>query len=515
MSTLSLSKIEKELKLIYEAIVNKEFIATQIAEQVHPNYRLSAMNLVRYLTLRTFDLRKLHGSLSEHGISALRSGEGYVYRNVADALRLVKLLQGKPYNPPYEVVSIGHSKSAKLIKKHTSTLFNPGRHSNDTEIMVTMPSEAADQPELIKAMMQAGMEIARINMAHDDEYAWLQMVKHIKTMSKEIKNSCKIYMDLPGPKIRTAPLVHNGKHIKIKVKFGDHIELVGDDVEARKPQYGDNGELAVMGRVPVAIPKVLDDLKPGHRVFIDDGKIGGRVISVSDDRVEVVIDHLPPQGMSIKSEKGINLPDTHVNLPSLTEEDISYLDLACKYADIIGYSFVREPQDIELLISHVRLRTDRTDLGIVLKIENKEAFDNLPYLLFEAMKWPSIGVMIARGDLAVELGAIRLAEVQDEIMWICEAGHIPVIWATQVLETMAKEGLPTRAEVSDAAKASRAECVMLNKGPYIVETIAMLRNILIRMEAHTHKKKSIMRSLNLAIKAVENLEPMLKATLQA
>ena len=321
-------------------------------------------------------------------------------------------------------------------------------------------------------------------------------------------------MDLPGPKVRTAPLLSDGMVIKIKVKFGDHIELVGDHLEAAKSQYGESGELLQMARVPIAIPSVLYDLQPGHRVFIDDGKIGGRVISVIDDRVEVVIDHLPPLGTTIKSEKGINLPDTHVNLPSLTDEDISYLDLACNHADIIGYSFVRQSDDVTLLMSQIRKRTDRKDLGIVLKIENKEAFDNLPYLLFEAMKWPSIGVMIARGDLAVELGAIRLAEVQDEIMWICEAAHIPVIWATQVLETMAKEGLPTRAEISDAAKASRAECVMLNKGPYIVETIELLRNILIRMEAHTHKKKSIMRSLNLAIKAVENLEPMLKATLK-
>lgn len=119
------------------------------------------------------------------------------------------------------------------------------------------------------------------------------------------------------------------------------------------------------------------------------------------------------------------------------------------------------------------------------------------------MKKEHVGVMIARGDLSVELGAERISEVQDQIMWISEAAHLPLIWATQVLENMAKTGIPSRAEITDASKSSRAECVMLNKGPYMLKTIALLKNILIRMETHTSKKKSVKRQLQIAKKSLQ------------
>ena len=115
---------------------------------------------------------------------------------------------------------------------------------------------------------------------------------------------------------------------------------------------------------------------------------------------------------------------------------------------------------------------------------------------------PPLAVMVARGDLAVEVGFERLSEVQEEILWLCEAAHVPVIWATQVLETMAKRGIPTRAEVSDAALSARAECVMLNKGPYIVETTRFLSGVLARMHGHNAKRSPLMRRL-----AVSDLPP--------
>ena len=120
----------------------------------------------------------------------------------------------------------------------------------------------------------------------------------------------------------------------------------------------------------------------------------------------------------------------------------------------------------------------------------------MPDLLLAGMRSPRLGVMIARGDLAVEMGWERLAEVQEEILWLAEAAHVPVIWATQVLETLAKRGLPSRAEITDAAMGERAECVMLNKGPHILEAIEALRDILGRMQAHQHKKRSMMRRLH-------------------
>jgi pyruvate kinase len=119
-------------------------------------------------------------------------------------------------------------------------------------------------------------------------------------------------------------------------------------------------------------------------------------------------------------------------------------------------------------------------------------------MLFAALRSPCCGVMIARGDLAVECGFERLAEVQEEILWICEAAHVPVIWATQVLESLARTGFPSRAEITDAAMSQRAECVMLNKGPHICEAVAVLDDVLRRMQAHVTKKRSMLRELKVA-----------------
>lgn len=161
---------------------------------------------------------------------------------------------------------------------------------------------------------------------------------------------------------------------------------------------------------------------------------------------------------------------------------------------MVEMSFVRTPDDVERLLDELsRLGADQ--LGMVLKIETRQAFENLPQLLLTAMRRPRVGVMIARGDLAVECGYERMAELQEEILWLCEAAHLPVIWATQVLEQLAHSGLPARAEISDAAMSERAECVMLNKGPYINDAVVVLDNILRRMAEHHYKKNALLRSL--------------------
>ena len=169
-----------------------------------------------------------------------------------------------------------------------------------------------------------------------------------------------------------------------------------------------------------------------------------------------------------------------------------------KNADIVGYSFVRTEADVLELQSRLANLGAGEKLGIILKIETREGFDQLPRLLLAAMRSRAVGVMIARGDLAVECGYQRLAEVQEEILWICEAAHVPVIWATQVLESLAKNGIPSRSEITDAAMGERAECVMLNKGPYIVTAVRILDDILRRMQAHQEKKRSMLRKLHLA-----------------
>jgi pyruvate kinase len=162
---------------------------------------------------------------------------------------------------------------------------------------------------------------------------------------------------------------------------------------------------------------------------------------------------------------------------------------------MMGYSFVRTPQDLDDLSVELG---EASKIPIILKIETPEAVKNLPALLFRGMKERNLGVMIARGDLAVEIGFERMSEVQEEILWICEAAHVPVIWATQVLESMNKSGLASRSEVTDAAHASQADCVMINKGDHVIRVLESLRDILYRSSGHHIKKRYTFRQLNIA-----------------
>lgn len=274
---------------------------------------------------------------------------------------------------------------------------------------------------------------------------------------------------------------------KLKVYAGDVITLTRD----LTPIDPSSGEL----RIGCTLPEVFTDVAPGDRVFFDDGKIGGEVSELAADTIRVQVTDIAPKGAKLGAAKGINLPDTTLNLPALTEEDAANLPFVVAHADAVSLSFVRAAGDVALL--HERLRSLGGDaLGIILKIETVSGFENLPEILFESMKWRSIGVMIARGDLAVEAGYEMLAEVQEEIMWLCEAAHVPVIWATQVLDNLAKTGRPSRAEVTDAAMSGRAECVMLNKGPYVGNAVTLLTGILTRMAQHHTKKRALMRRIH-------------------
>ena len=154
----------------------------------------------------------------------------------------------------------------------------------------------------------------------------------------------------------------------------------------------------------------------------------------------------------------------------------------------MGLSFANHERDVLELTDQLR-SLGGSQPGVIIKVETRRGFGRLPAMLFAAMRQECVGVMIARGDLAVECGYERLAEAQEEILWICEAAHCPAIWATQVLETLAKEGTPSRAEITDAAMGHRAECVMLNKGPHIAEAVRVLDDILKRMEAASIEEK--------------------------
>ena len=256
-----------------------------------------------------------------------------------------------------------------------------------------------------------------------------------------------------------------------------------------------SGLLLEPARVPCTLPEIFPDLKPGERIWFDDGKIGGIIEGVSAEEVFVRIVRAKAGGSKLRAAKGINLPDSNLKIRGLTDADVHNLPFIVRQADMVALSFLREPQDVADLQQKLG-KLGAGNLGIVLKIETRQALASLPAILLNAMKSFPVGVMIARGDLAVECGFDLLAEAQEEILLLCEASHVPVIWATQVLENLNKEGLPSRAEISDAAMSVRAECVMLNKGPHITETLKMLHGILKRAEGRQSKKKTFLQKLN-------------------
>lgn len=283
----------------------------------------------------------------------------------------------------------------------------------------------------------------------------------------------------------------------ISLRQGDILILSRDLQTGHLETYDSGGKVLAPAVIGCTIPEVLENVRPGESIWFDDGRIGGVIEKVEDMRVFVRMTYPRLRTEKLRAGKGINLPDSDLHLSAMTSKDVADLSFVAKHADIVELSFANSVRDVEMLQKHLG-RFGSRQPAIVLKIETRRGFENLPDMLLAAMRAPYCGVMIARGDLAVECGFERLAEVQEEILWICEAAHVPVIWATQVLENLAKEGMPSRAEITDAAMGHRAECVMLNKGPYVVNAVCVLDGILRRMQAHQAKKRAMLRELRLA-----------------
>ena len=243
------------------------------------------------------------------------------------------------------------------------------------------------------------------------------------------------------------------------------------------------------------LPDAITAMRPGDPVLIDDGAIEAVVESLAPGEATLRVTRTKPGGQRLGAEKGINLPDTVLPLMAVTADDAAHLPFIAEHADILAISFVRTAADIEHVLGLIR-NAGADHLGLLIKIETRQGFENLPTILLTAMRHRRLGVMIARGDLAVEVGFERLSEVPRQILSLCEAAHVPAIWATQVLENLAKTGQPSRAEVTDAAAAQRAECVMLNKGPYILQAIRALDDILARMGKVQRKSRTLMRRIH-------------------
>jgi len=272
---------------------------------------------------------------------------------------------------------------------------------------------------------------------------------------------------------------------------------VGDTlVLTRSQELGRQATPSSPARIACSLTEAFGAVRVGDSVWLDDGKFGGTARRTAADEIEVEITQAPPGGGKLRSEKGINLPDTHLSVSAASVLDETTIAFAVANADMLGLSFVSDRKDVRA-VAEILARNGGDHLGLILKIETAAGFDALPELLTEALARDApCGVMIARGDLAIEVGWERMAEVQEEILWLCEAAHVPVIWATQVLDTLARTGIASRAEITDAASGVRAECVMLNKGPMIDAAIATLDDILTRMAKHRHKKTSLLRRLN-------------------
>ncbi len=268
---------------------------------------------------------------------------------------------------------------------------------------------------------------------------------------------------------------------------------VGDTFLLNESGLSDDGTIAL------AFPEaaLLAEVRPGQRVLLDDGKLIAVAEAVRADGLLCRVRYAPASSTRLRSGKGIAFPDSTLSLGELGPQDDLALAFALEHADGVGVSFVSSAHDVSLVGERIRA-ADQPGFAMILKLETRGAVHNLAAILFEALKYQGVGLMIARGDLAVELSFERLAEMQEEILWFGEACHLPVVWATQVLDGAARTGVPTRAEVTDAAMSMRAECVMLNKGPYIAMATRLLADIICKMEAHQYKKRSLYRQLSVA-----------------
>ncbi len=601
-------RLASRLASICERATELEASYASELNAVHPAFRDSARNLVHYLALRQFDISDLQEDLLTLGLSSL----GRVERNVMGLMSAVQSALQKLDDTaapgddrPTSSLDLRNPSAAA----HKRAILGDDPVGRDVSIMVTLPTEAAENPRLTAEMIDAGMNVARINCAHDRQETWRAMVVNVRSACAAANGRCKIVMDLAGPKLRTGELrpgpgvlhlrpkrdpfgrviaprrirfmpadmlrrgtkaavvpvprecvelaepgdvirfrdtrgkkrrltvagkdakgllldsykgayIASGSKLRLKrkkvgetavfrvgelppieqpilLRQGDTLLLHRNDVPGAPAETGTDGSVVKPAHIGCQQPEVFAFVSVGDPVSLNDGKIAGLVRSKNDDVLAIEITNAKPNGSRLRGNRGINFPGSAIRLPGLTFTDKTNLRFVVGNADAVSLSFVREPADIELLQQELSQFPD-CDLGVIIKIETRRAFENLPQLILTAMRSYPAAVMIARGDLAIECGWERLAELQEEILWFCEAAQMPVIWATQVLEQETKKGQPSRAEISDASMSQRADCVMLNKGPHILAAIRMLDNILRRMQPHQFKKTPRMRKLSIS-----------------
>lgn len=506
-STLSLKEMNDLYQTLFELRQNVLEQGMKMYQAVSPSirrssFRFSALNLAFYLAIRCHDLRPLQEKLLLLGLSSLGRSEARTMANLDAVIASLGRICNKQ---EHELIAYPAPKwffhGSRLLAHNSNLIFGSHPDASYTNIMVTMPPEAATDYKLVRNLLEAGMDMARINCAHDTRDMWQAMLHHIHKAEKETKKRCKIYMDLAGPKVRISQVLVPGDDDRVFTD--DFFFLARGKISDYPADYTGNVIITC------SIPQVFDHLQEGDSVVIDDGKLNCVVTRLMPQGAYLRVISTKAKGFRLKNKKSLNFPKTPLDITPLTKKDLTDLDFIIHHADAIGYSFVRSRADILLLQDELykRMGNKARNMAIIAKIETRDSVHNLPEIIVQAASRNPFGVMIARGDLAVEAGYHRLAELQEEILWICEAAHIPVIWATQVLENLVKTGIPSRAEITDAAMSERAECVMLNKGPYIVKAVSSLADIVKRMEGHQYKKAPQLRTLHIAsdaLKAFDN-----------
>lgn len=287
----------------------------------------------------------------------------------------------------------------------------------------------------------------------------------------------------------------------IRLTVGDLLRIHRSQELGEPAQYGKEGEPKQAAHVSCTSEEIFEQVKVGEPILFDDGQIAGVIVKADNMELEVEITRTKIGGSLLRADKGVNLPESQLSIRGLTAKDKRDLPFIAANADVVNLSFVNAAADVRDLIDELAALDALDKLGIILKIETQAGFDNLLDILLEGMRVYPLGLMIARGDLAIEVGWENIGRVQEEIMGLCQAAHLPDIWATQVLENLAKKGLPSRAEITDAVMSQRAECVMLNKGGYILQALQLLDAILRSMSSYQEKNAPMLPAMEAAARA--------------
>jgi pyruvate kinase len=311
-----------------------------------------------------------------------------------------------------------------------------------TKIIATMGPAVAEEKTL-QSLFEAGVDICRLNFSHGDFNQHGAMLKLIREVAQRVKHPVAVLGDLCGPKIRLGKVADINNTGGMPVNVGDEIIIQREAI------------LGQDGRVSTILESFVDDVQIGHRVLIEDGLL--RFVVTDKTRNEVKMSCTV--GGILKSSKGINLPNTVINVPSVTDRDFECVDWAVQNnLDYLALSFVRKADDLKLLRGHLQYRK-KTDIGLIAKIEKAEALAEIDQIIAA-----SDGLMVARGDLGVEMDVAQVPLIQKDLIRRCQRAGKPVIVATQMLQSMVDQASPTRAEVSDVANAifDGTDAVMLS-----------------------------------------------------